>query len=343
MNSNSNNNQIPEIYGNSRNLDLIRNMRQHHRFPHACLFYGEKGSGRKTLAKYFAMTAFCTGNSENSDNPVPCGICRNCRKILHGCHPDLIFPEHSGKKQGFSVETVREVCQDALTAPNDGDLKIYLFTDCDNISIPAQNTLLKLTEEPPKHAILLFTAQQKSVFLETMLSRMMQIAVNPCTRRDCETALLSHGISPADAANAVRACGGNIGQALQWLTDEDMQTLTRHVTDFTNAVLTRKHYELLRILHHYEKDRQKAAEFLRLVSLQFRDALIFKYYPDADAQNYPADSMLAGCDPDSAKALSAILTASRAIQLQDAVRDACTAIDANVSTKLALAAFGGRL
>ena len=332
-------NNIPEIYGNSRNLALIRAMRHNHRLPHACLFYGETGSGRKTLAEYFAMTALCTGDDGNA---VPCGTCRNCRKILHKSHPDLIFPEHSGKKQGFSVEPVREVCQDALTAPNDGDLKIYLFTDCDNISIPAQNTLLKLTEEPPEHVLLLFTAQTKSVFLETMLSRMMQIAVNPCSRKDCETALLSRGISPTDAGNAVHACGGNIGKALQWLADEDMQMLTRHVTDFTNAVFTRKHYEILRILHDYEKDRQKALEFLRLVSLQFRDAMLFKY--DSDLHHNPDhDAMLAGCDRDSARALSNMLTASRAIQLQDAVRDACAAINANVSTKLALATFGGRL
>ncbi|MDE5883493.1 MAG: hypothetical protein K2H29_00195 [Oscillospiraceae bacterium] len=336
MMSDINRNTIPEIYGNSRNLTLIRAMRHNHRLPHACLFYGETGSGRKTLAEYFAMTALCT-----SDH-APCSECRNCRKILHKSHPDLIFPEHSGKKQGFSVETVRNVCQDALTAPNDSDLKIYLFTDCDNISIPAQNTLLKLTEEPPEHVLLLFTAQTKSVFLETMLSRMMQIAVNPCSWKDCETALLSRGISPTDAGNAVHACGGNIGKALQWLADEDMQTLTRHVTDFTNAVFTRKHYEILRILHDYEKDRQKALEFLRLVSLQFRDAMIFKYYPNLN-QNPDQNSMLAGCDRDSARALSTIFTASRAIQLQDAVRDACTAIHANVSTKLALAAFGGRL
>ncbi|MDE6729151.1 MAG: hypothetical protein K2J71_00030, partial [Oscillospiraceae bacterium] len=337
-------NNIPEIYGNSRNLELIQNMRRYQRIPHACLFYGEPGSGRKTLAEYFAMTVLCTGNSENYGDAVPCGTCRNCRKILRKSHPDLILPEHSGKKQGFSVETVREVCQDALTAPNDGDLKIYLFTDCDNINIPAQNTLLKLTEEPPEHVILLFTAQAKSVFLETMLSRMMQIAVNPCSRKDCETALLSRGISPEDAVNAVRACGGNIGQALQWLADEDMQMLTRHVTDFTNAVFTRKHYEILKILHDYEKDRQKALEFLRLVSLQFRDAMLFKYCPDVYHNPNPDyEPMLAGCDRNSAKALSTILTASRAIQLQDAVRDACTAINANVSTKLALATFGGRL
>lgn len=335
---NNYNNNIPEIYGNSRNLELIRNLKLHHRFPHACLFYGQQGSGRKMLAQYFAMTALCTGDSEHPGTPVPCGVCRNCRKILRNTHPDLIFPEHSGKKQGFSVETVRNVCQDALIAPNDGDLKIYLFADCDQISIPAQNTLLKLTEEPPDHVILLFTAREKSVFLDTMLSRMIQIAVNPCTRQDCKTALLSRGISPADAENAVRACGGNIGQAIQWLEDEDMQKLTRDVTDFTNAVFTRKHYKMLRILHDYEKDRRKALDFLRLVSEQFRDAMMFKYIPALNQ-----DAMLTGCDPDSARALSTILTANRAIQLQEAVRDACKALDANVSTKLALATFGGRL
>lgn len=321
---------IFEIYGNAENLKLMQSMRKNQHFPHACLFYGEKGSGRKTLAKYFAMTALCIGNSEKN---TPCGECRNCRKILHDSHPDLIFVEHSGKKQGFSVDTVRKICHDAIIAPNDDNLKIYVFADCDNINIPAQNTLLKLTEEPPEHVILLFTAEQKNIFLDTMLSRMMQIAVNPCSQEECKTALLAKGKNILDSEKAVNACGGNIGKALDWLENEDMQELTRQVANFTNAIATRKHYEILKILYFFEKDRQQALEFLKLLNLQFRDALVIKYHSE----------FLTGCDKTSAQALSSVLTANRAMQLQDSVRMAYLAIESNVSVKLALSAFAGNL
>lgn len=315
------------IYGNESNLHLMQKMRRNKHLPHACLFYGEKGSGRKTLARYFAMTALCTGDH------VPCGTCRNCQKLLHDTHPDFLPVEHSGKKQGFSVETIREICRDAIVAPNDSDKKIYLFADCDTISIPAQNTLLKLTEEPPEHVILLFTAVSKNAFLETMLSRMMQIAVHPCTPEECRSALLQeHDCTIENASQAINATGGrNIGLALRWLEDSAMQEMTRQVSAFTMAVAQRNQYEILKILSRYEKDRIQAGEFLRLILMQFRDAYALKY----------------GIQPltesTSAEALSKVLTAGRALQLYEAVQEADEALQANVSIKLVLASLSGKL
>ncbi len=318
-----------KIYGNEANLTLMQNMQKNQHIPHACLFYGEKGSGRKTLAEYFAMTVLCTGEN------APCGTCKNCQKILHGVHPDLIPVEHSGKKQGFSVDTVREICRDAIVAPNDSDKKIYLFADCDNIGIPAQNTLLKLTEEPPEHVLLLFTSTEKSAFLETMLSRMMQIAVRPCTPDECREALTEqHDYSLSDADRAVRATSGeNIGLAIEWLENSAMQEMTRQAAELTGAVAERKQYEILRILSGYEKDRTQAEAFFRLLMKQFRDACMIKYGSD----------FLTGCNFRSAEELSQVITLSRAEQLCNAVQSAYEASQASVSLKLVLAALGGNL
>ena len=318
-----------KIYGNDVNLSLIQTMRQKGHLPHACLFYGEKNSGRKTLAKYFAMTALCSDKEH-----APCGVCRNCQKVLHGSHPDLIVVEHSGKKQGFSIETVRQVCRDVIVAPNDSDKKIYLFADCDNIGIPAQNALLKLTEEPPEHVILLFTAGAKSVFLETMLSRMMQIAVRPCTLEECRTALTEqHHIPPEQAEQALQASGGNIGFALEWLENSSVQELTQQVSALTLALVKGNYYEMLRIFSGFEKERTQTEQYLKLLDLQFRDAYLLRC----------GNTALAGCDRQSAEALSASLTAGRVIHLHEAVQSAFEALQANVSPKLVLAALGGEL
>ncbi len=325
---------IPPIYGNDPVLSLIRTMRERDRIPHAALFFGEKGMGRKTLARYFAMTALCTGAH------APCGECPSCRKILQDDlheihpHPDFIWVEHSGKKQGFSVDTVRRVCKDAIVAPNDGERKVYIFADCDNMDIRAQNTLLKLTEEPPPHVLLLFTAEHRNAFLVTMLSRMMPIAVRPCSSEECREALITqHDCTPADADRAAAACGGNIGRALQWLGDDAMQDLTAKAAALTRAVAAGEQYEILRIFAGYENDRVKAAELLRLLDLQLRDALVMRY---------TADSRI-GTDGGSAAALANSLPAPRTKRLHEAIQDACDAIQANVSVKLALAALGGSL
>lgn len=325
---------IPKIYGNDAVLSLIRTMREREHLPHATLLFGERGLGRRTIARYFAMTAMCTGEH------APCGECPSCKKLLlddmdevHP-HPDVIWVEHSGKKRGFSVDTVRMVCRDAIVAPNDGDRKIYIFSDCDQMDIRAQNTLLKLTEEPPSHVLLVFTAEHRNAFLTTMLSRMMPIAVRPCTVAECEEALVSqHDCRPQEAAHAAVACSGNIGRALQWIESKDVQEMTDDVAELTKAIAGNRRYETLRILAKYETDRAAAAELVRLLDLQLRDALAMRF----DKEH------LTGPDAASAGQLSGHLSAARTRRLHDAVQTAYDALQASVNVKLALAALGGAL
>lgn len=317
----------PKIYGNESTLRLMRTMVYSGKIPHACLIHGAAGMGRKTLAKYFAQTILCTGAEK------PCGECPSCRKFLHDAHPDVLWVEHSGKKRGFSVETVRTVCRESIIAPNDGERKIYIFADCDNMDIRAQNTLLKLTEEPPPHVLLLFTATDPQVFLETMRSRMMQLAVCPCTQEDCREAILAQGHTSPEAEKAAEVCGGSIGRGLAWLASEDMQTMTQQVGELTEAIAAKRSYDVLRILADYEKDNVQAAEFIRQLDLQLRDALILKY----------TQAHLTGCDRRSAQTLSNGMTMHRSEQLHRAVQEAHEALRANVSAKLVLAALGGEL
>ncbi|MBQ9111033.1 MAG: hypothetical protein IJY06_06685 [Oscillospiraceae bacterium] len=318
---------MPRIFGNHAALHLIRTMVQSGHVPHACLLHGEKGLGKKTLARYFAMSALCTGAVQ------PCMECSSCRKAVQDVHPDILWVEHSGKKQGFSVETVRSICRDAIVAPNDGERKVYIFADCDSMDIRSQNTLLKLTEEPPPHVLLLFTAEHRNVFLETMLSRMVPLAVCPCTPEDCRQALLEAGRTQAEAEQAVSICGGNIGKCLEWLDSAEMQAMTKHAGELTAAIAAKRSYDILRILAVYEKDGKAAAEFVRLLDLQLRDALVLKYTQDN----------LTGCDRQSAQALSQVLSVNRSAQLHRAVQETYDALQANVSPRLALAALGGQL
>lgn len=318
---------MQEIYGNEATLRLIRSMAEHSCIPHACLIHGEKGLGKKTIAQYLAMAALCEGEQK------PCGVCKSCRRVQNGSHLDILRVEHSGKRGGFSVETIRFVCRDSIAAPNNGYRKIYLFEDCDNMSVVSQNTLLKLTEEPPPHVLLIFTAEHKGVFLETMLSRMMHFAAGPCSAELCRQALVQKGCTPEEAQFASSVAGGNIGKALDWLRSEQMQEMTKHIAAITRAMAGHNSYEILRILYLYEKDRNTALEFLRLLDVQMRDAAALKFLP--------GDSI--GCDTASAAALSGNLSVRRALQLHEAIQEAYAALQANVSVRLVLAALGGAL
>ena len=64
----------------------------------------------------------------------------------------MITAQHSGKRIGFSVETVREIRREAGILPNNGAMRVFIFPDADGMSVQAQNALLKSVEEPPPHA-----------------------------------------------------------------------------------------------------------------------------------------------------------------------------------------------
>ena len=116
---------MERFYGNAQVQETLHQMLKRDRAAHGFLFYGEAGLGKKTLAKRFLAELLCTGAEK------PCGVCKSCRMLADGVHPDVRFVEHSGKRGGFSVDTVREVCMDLASPPNEGDAKCYVFGDCD--------------------------------------------------------------------------------------------------------------------------------------------------------------------------------------------------------------------
>ena len=115
---------MEKIYGNRFFLDTVRGMFSSGRIAHSFLIYGEKGLGKKTAADYLAAAILC-----EKQNGIPCGECRSCRNAAGKVHPDIIYPEHSGKLSTYTVETCRRVCADSYIAPNNGNAKVYIFSD----------------------------------------------------------------------------------------------------------------------------------------------------------------------------------------------------------------------
>ena len=58
---------------------------------------------------------------------------------------------------------------------------MYIFSDADSIQLPAQNSLLKIVEEPPEFVYFIFTAASKDVFLPTIISRVISLGMSQCS------------------------------------------------------------------------------------------------------------------------------------------------------------------
>jgi len=125
---------------------------------HAVCYIGEN---LDDFAQQKAQSILC-----EQDGTSPCETCRSCIKVHNGTHPDLIWVRE------YKVKEVREVVATVAIRPNDGDFKVYIFTDADTMRVESQNALLKFTEEPPPYVRIIFTAKSPDLLLDTIKSRL---------------------------------------------------------------------------------------------------------------------------------------------------------------------------
>lgn len=307
-----------KIFGNKNVTEKVSLMLQNNKMAHSFLLYGDKGLGKKTLAKYITMKIFC--KSENS----PCNQCFHCRNILNNTHPDVFIVEHSGKTNSISAETVRKVCNEVYIKPN-YDSKVFIFEDANIMNNTAQNILLKSIEEPPDYAYYIFTSKSRDTFLPTILSRVVSMGVTECSEKECIEALLSMNYTNSQIDDALNCFHGNIGNCLDYLNEGELFKAVDIVKRFTSSLLNRDEYELLKVFTDLNvKNRDITKNILSIMDKHIRDIIAVKI-----GCNTPA-----GCYFDGAKMLSSMLTIDTCTKIHMLIYQTFNEIDSNVNMNL---------
>ena len=262
---------MKKIYGNDHLLATLNSMVINDRAAHSLMLYGDRGCGKKLIAQYYTELLMCEAPTEEG----PCGVCNACRNVEKNIHPDVIFPEKSGKLGGFSVETARRVISDAFIKPNNNSgKKVYIFSDCHNIDIRTQNTLLKIVEEPPDYAYFIFTAESKNEFLPTIISRCVCLAAYTASQEDAVKALTYEGLDPDKIKSAVECFHGNIGMCRRFIFDDSLRKqvdLTKLIAD---SIIRKDEYTLNVLLCSAGSDRNDIREVLTMLDKLVRDAAV---------------------------------------------------------------------
>lgn len=201
-----------KLFGKQREIALLSEMSENDRLPHGIMLTGEKGLGKRTLAKWCAMLYLCSA----PENNMPCGKCRSCRNIISGEHADVIY----AKGDKYTKDSVRDNVRFASTLPNDSDTRVFIYEDCEEMTEEQQNVLLKAIEEPSRHNRYIFTCSNTSAILETIMSRLVCIPVSDMTAQECVSCLEYNGCDSDKAKQSVELYGTNPGKILEILSDE---------------------------------------------------------------------------------------------------------------------------
>lgn len=128
------------------------------------------------LSQRLAALMLC----QSAEGDSPCGRCADCRKIFAGIHPDCLVIKRplddKGKpRREVYVAQIRALTADSVILPNEAAFKVYCILDAQYMNTQAQNALLKLLEEPPKHLRFILCAENAGSLLGTIRSRCIEL------------------------------------------------------------------------------------------------------------------------------------------------------------------------
>lgn len=215
---------MDEIVGHERAVGLLRRAQTLGPLHHAYLITGPSGVGKSTLARAFARTLNCTRQGE------PCrvggengALCRSCRLILRGLHPDVRTIELEADRSKISFKDIEALQADASLRAMEARYKVYLILDAERLSATAANQLLKTLEEPPVGVMLVLTAQEGEALLPTIVSRCQQIRLARVPM-EAIAALLEarHGLERSRAQELAALAQGRVGVAIQLATQDEV-------------------------------------------------------------------------------------------------------------------------
>lgn len=262
-----------EVLGHEVQQRELRRLLAEGRLPHALLFSGADGIGKRLCGRLTAAAVLC----EHPVEGEPCGTCASCRALLAGGHPDYyeLKPELRGKgTRLIRIEAIRELTELAARYPVLSDRRVLLIDEADCMNEAAANSLLKTLEEPPGQVTFILITGAGSALLETIISRCMPLYFGMLAQEELQALLERRQIPKAVAAELAILSGGSPGRALAIHASGGLARRDEALELLKNI----PGLSLAEVWHRAESmgdwERPMATEWLMYFSMLLRDLLL---------------------------------------------------------------------
>ena len=269
---------------------LFRQLENHNQV-HAYLITGEKGTGKKTLARMMGASLLCASKDQR-----PCCVCRNCLLAEKEEHPDLTViglgkPLTAGSKKERStipVEDIREMIRQCGTRSTDGNFRVVLIYDADKMTLQAQNSLLKTLEEPPSDVCMILVTDHPESILSTVVSRCRQIRLKAWEDAYVYSVLKRNGTDDKRITDTVSEANGSIGEALRLASEETYWDLRKDV--MRAFFYTSARSDILSISNRWKDRKQDSDQIFSILESFVRKLSEARFIPEKqiDLSDFPS-------------------------------------------------------
>lgn len=260
------------ILGQREPKRRLRRLLETDRLPHALLFSGPEGVGKRRTAEALAATLLCSSPAAGH----PCGTCESCRAFSRGIHPDFFFvvPEAVGKgARSIRIEAMRALGSALARPPELAPRQVALIDDAQRMNEAAANSFLKTLEEPTGDVVFLLVTGMRAALLDTIVSRCLEIPFGPLALPELSEVLHRHGVEAEEAAALAALADGSAGRALALHAEGAL----RRREEAVSLLARLPQIPPLSLWAEGKKwgalSREEAGEWLRSLRLTLRDVL----------------------------------------------------------------------
>jgi len=230
------------------------------RLAHAQLFLGRTGSGQLALSLAFTSFILCT-NRDETDSCGQCSACLKSHKFIHpDVHFSFPVVKKDGKNRNettsndflkewrsildknpfldiktwlhslnlengqanINVKECVEIVKKLGLKTFESEYKVLIMWMPEYLRNEG-NRLLKLIEEPPENTIILLVAEKQDDILNTILSRVQLLKVNPFTDAEVKQYLEEkHSIQASDSDQLIGIAAGNMNTAISLASQDSV-------------------------------------------------------------------------------------------------------------------------
>ena len=275
-----------EIIGQQVAKEILKRSLEKDRIASAYLFSGPEGVGKALTALNFAKALNCKRHKTDSCSSLDGDYrCSSCKKIDAFSHPDVKFffpaPQKSRndktrnelllkgevhryqKTEVISIEDIREIAELLLLKPFEAKRRVIIIIDAEAMNVEAQNSFLKILEEPPKDTTIILTSSHPDKLFSTIVSRCLRIGFRRLSANEVKQYLSKrYDISYEKIELISRLSNGSITRADSFLNGESLEQ-----RELLKSILLEK--DFMKLQEIVDKDTLK--EFIDFTLFLFKD------------------------------------------------------------------------